>query len=109
MERRGASRGVARNAAGGWRGRVGRCWVNWRAGLAEWRCGGLIGGRTWLGGRQHSRRFPPNGVILWQKYLFSSAARPLTPIHLAGGGGRCDVKIVNYRALLALRQLPPLA
>ena len=34
MGRRGASRAVARKAAGGWRGRVGRCCVDWRAGLA---------------------------------------------------------------------------
>ena len=32
----------------------------------------------------------------------------LHPIHLAGGGGRRDEKILDCRALLAFRQLPPL-
>src|SRR4029077_12308095 len=45
----------------------------------------------------------------FQKHAFSSGIGPLTPIHLAGGGGRPDEKKLDCRALLALRQLIRLA
>src|SRR5260370_21229760 len=44
-----------------------------------------------------------------QNVSISRELDPLTPIHLAGGGGWRDEKTLDVRAFLALRQFPPLA
>jgi hypothetical protein len=49
------------------------------------------------------------GGICWEEYVFFAGIRPLTPIHLAGRGGRRDDKKLDSRVLLVLRQFPPLA
>jgi hypothetical protein len=44
-----------------------------------------------------------------QNVHFSREIRPIVPIVLIGGGGCPDEKVHDISALLALRQLPPLA
>ena len=86
------------------------CCVDWRAGLAEG--GDLAGARGGRGGQVAGSMADPfrqTALSVGKNTHFSRGIRPLTPIHLAGGGGRRDEKKLDSCVLLALRQFPRLA